>query len=233
VRILVNGALQGTAPDGATIGEILESLRRSASSEGRVLGIVLLDGRPLSGDFEAEARVRPANGFACLDAQVTGPRELVRGVFSGLRESLPSIRSMALETGDRLRLGDPAGPAIGRLAEHLSFLMDAYKEGEKLLAANGRTWEAPHSLLGPPDPPEHLRARDGTRTKGGRAAESLVRVLNEVAAGLAADDPVRTGDALEHELVPVLDALGGEIREWEAILSSSAPPAGRESEART
>ncbi len=121
---------------------------------------------------------------------------MVREVFLGLEAAIPAIAGRAVEAGGRIRVGVPAAPFIGKIAEDLAFVVDAYRTGLNLVGPDG-----------PRDAPPRREA-----------SSRIEDVLNEVLSGIASEDMVAIGDVLEHQFGPALEALLLEIRERRSAL---------------
>ncbi len=193
MQITVNGQCETSPAPGATLGAVVADLRRSAKENGRVVAGLLLDGAILTPEREDECASEPIVTFKRLEAEVTEPRELIRRVFGGIGGALQALSIEARETAGKIRVGGRAQPFIGRVAEQLGFLVDAYRHGMRLLITMGKVEKVP-------PPPQTLPV--------------IERVLGEVLASLRAADPVRVSDALEHELRPALLKLEVELQDW-------------------
>ncbi len=193
MQITVNGQSESSPAPGATLGSVVADLRRSAKENGRVVAGLLLDGAVLTPEREDECAAEPVRAFNRLEAEVTEPRELVRRVFGGIGAALRALSVEAQESATKIRIGGQARPFISQVAEQLGFLVDAYRDGMRLLITTGKIEKVP-------PPPRTLPA--------------LERVLGEVLASLRAADPVRVSDALEHELRPALLKLDEELQSW-------------------
>jgi hypothetical protein len=201
MRLDVNG-VEAALPEGSgTLGDVVGALRRDAAAAGRIIATFVLDGEVLTLEGEAGAAARPASECRSLGAEVVPPEELVRKVFQGLEATLPTLVAGVQGAADLARRGQVMGPDFGRVAEDLAFVLDAFRDGENLLAMAGRSFPR----------------RDG------RAVSRIESALGDVVNAMGSNDLVRLGDALEHEFSPALATLGEELREWARIL-----PAGVE-----
>jgi len=146
--------------------------------------------------------------------EVDGPLQestnLVARVFSGLEEEIPKLSALISEGGGRIRMGEPPGPWIQKIADELSVVFEGYQQGRRLLLKSGMR-----------------REPAGT---GGESGQTAVRLLEsglkEILSALESGDVVRMGDAMEYELTPALSTLRAELQGWLTIL----PGAGEEVE---
>jgi hypothetical protein len=180
-----------SAPD-ASVADVIEDLRRAASSSRLILTGLVLDGEAVTPERERSWASRPASDFHRLEAEMAPPDRVVGEVFDGLEKALEALVGECLRAAGRIRLGEAAGTFIHRLAEDLTCILDGYRQGVDLLLAGGA-----------PPPRE-----------AGPAGDALEPVLNEILDALVSKDMVRLSDALEHELCPALSALSALVRAW-------------------
>ena len=201
-------ALARSLSEEQPVEAFVATLKRELVSRGFLPVELLLEGEAVTSDLLATLGERPASTFDALRVGVVDVRSFLEEVFTACGQSVSKLLDLTQQISQYVRTGktSQALEALGSLAEELSCLISAYRNGLGVL----RSCDI---------------AASSDVVEADRVLNELEVALREVLQGVTQADHILISDVLEYVLPDHLEALREGFGRWSRILDDTTSPA--------
>jgi|GEM_PF-4324205 len=192
MEILVNGQPgMASAPDDASLGEIIQYLRVEFGRQRLVVRTFTVNGEEVFPDDDAELCARLAGDLEKLEVQLATLEAVSHDVLDELAAKMPDLAAQAVSVTEKLQTGDAnvASEELQRFVNSVAYVVDAISNIQQLLNIDFAKYNT-----------------DEHDVK--ESFNSLGSQLNDLHEAVKDRDMATLGDILEFDLAPKIELMG-------------------------